>query len=182
MPVQIGVTSSSFADPINLLSDCHRRIEMFLGVLQAVGDNAENLLTEENRKSLETALRYFREAAPKHTADEEESLFPRLRQLRNSAVHSALQQLDLLEADHRDVAPLHVVVDKLGERYLQTGALTHSEAVEFREAVAKLISSYSQHIATEDGVVFPMAAKLLPTEDRKAVAQEMAARRNVRPA
>jgi hypothetical protein len=38
-------------------------------------------LTEETRAALETALRYFREAAPKHTADEEESRFPRLRQI-----------------------------------------------------------------------------------------------------
>ena len=38
-------------------------------------------MTEETRVALESALRYFREAAPKHTADEEESLFPRLRQM-----------------------------------------------------------------------------------------------------
>ena len=30
MPVQIGAQSHSFSDPTGLLSDCHRRIEMFL--------------------------------------------------------------------------------------------------------------------------------------------------------
>jgi hypothetical protein len=33
MPVQIGAQSHSFSDPTGLLSDCHRRIEMFLGTL-----------------------------------------------------------------------------------------------------------------------------------------------------
>ena len=76
-----------------------------------MGENADNPLTEETRKSLETALRYFHEAAPKHTADEEESLFPRLRRLPNSEVRDALDRLDSLEADHRDVAPQHNIAD-----------------------------------------------------------------------
>ena len=153
---------------------------MFLRVLQAVGENANNPLTDETRKSLETALRYFREAAPKHTADEEESLFPKLRQMQDSEARSALQQLDSLEADHRDVAPLHALVDKLGERYLQIGLLSQSEASEFRDAVSGLMSNYRQHIEMEDSVVFPVAARLLSNTDRKVVAQEMAERRNIR--
>jgi hypothetical protein len=32
MPVQIGAKTHNFSDPTGLLSDCHRRIEMFLGV------------------------------------------------------------------------------------------------------------------------------------------------------
>ena len=154
---------------------------MFLRVLQAVGDLAVNPLTDETRKSLETALRYFREAAPKHTADEEESLFPRLRQVQTADVRAVLQQLDSLEADHRDVAPLHAMVDRLGEQYLKLGVLTDSQASKFREAVARLMSSYSQHIEMEDGIVFPVAARVLPAADRKAVAREMAERRNIRP-
>ena len=180
MPVQIGATSSSFADPVSLLSDCHRRIEMFLRVLQAVGERADEQLTEEARKSLETALRYFREAAPKHTADEEESLFPRLRRSQDSGMEDVLQRLDSLEADHRDVAPLHSVVDRLGDRYLKLGMLTALEANELREVVAKLVSNYNHHIEMEDSVVFPAAAKLLAKADKLAVAQEMAERRNIR--
>ena len=54
---------------------------MFMNVLQQVAMAADRPLADDARNSLETALRYFREAAPKHTADEEESLFPRLRLL-----------------------------------------------------------------------------------------------------
>lgn len=34
MPVQIGAPGYNFSDPTGLLSDCHRRIEMFLRVLR----------------------------------------------------------------------------------------------------------------------------------------------------
>ena len=37
MPVQIGAQTHNFTDPTGLLSDCHRRVEMFLGTLVAVG-------------------------------------------------------------------------------------------------------------------------------------------------
>ena len=80
MRVQIGAQAYSFSDPTAFLSDCHPRIEMLLRALE-VTSVVDRPLTEETRAALETALRYFREAAPKHTADEEESLFPRLRQI-----------------------------------------------------------------------------------------------------
>ena len=71
MPVQIGMKASTFSDPTGLMSECHRRIEMFLNALRAVGDFDGRQLAEDERRALDAALRYFREAAPKHNADEE---------------------------------------------------------------------------------------------------------------
>ena len=81
MPVLIGAKpESTFEDLIGLLGDCHRRIERFLSILVRVAAEVHgNPLSDEQRTAFQTALKYFREAAPKHTADEEESLFPRLR-------------------------------------------------------------------------------------------------------
>lgn len=111
-----------------MLSDCHRRIEMFLGSLQAVAKVIDRPLAGEAREALDTALRYFREAAPKHTADEEESLFPRMRQLRQPAVDSALARVEELESDHRWAAPLHAEVERLGQKCLSGGRLSQAEA------------------------------------------------------
>lgn len=179
MPVQIGAAAHSFSDPTGLLSDCHRRIEMFLGSLGAIAKVIDSPLTDETRRALDFALCYFREAAPKHNADEEESLFPRLRQVRHPDVQSALARLDELENDHRWAAPLHAEVEILGQRYLSKGNLSAGEAEEFREAVAKLTSMYQQHINVEDDVVFPLAAQLLSKAERAAIADEMASRRKV---
>ena len=49
MPVQIGAQSHSFSDPTGLLSDCHRRIEMFLGALERVASVIDRPLTEDVR-------------------------------------------------------------------------------------------------------------------------------------
>ena len=89
MPVQIGAKAHNFTDPTGLLSDCHRRIEMFLGSLQAVAEVIDHFPAEETSRALESALRYFTQAAPKHTADEEESLFSRLRQIHDPEIESA---------------------------------------------------------------------------------------------
>ena len=68
MPVVIGTMQNTFANPVGLLSDCHRRIESFLSTLLAVASHADGALDMERRNALETALKYFREAAPMHTA------------------------------------------------------------------------------------------------------------------
>jgi hypothetical protein len=36
MPVQIGTETHNFSDPTGLLTDCHRRIEMFLAALERI--------------------------------------------------------------------------------------------------------------------------------------------------
>jgi hemerythrin-like domain-containing protein len=177
MPVQIGATTHSFSDPTGLLSDCHRRIEMFLGTLEAAAAVLDCPATEETGRALESALRYFGQAAPKHTADEEASLFPRLRQIHHPDVQSAFSKLEQLEEDHRWAAPLHVEVERLGAQYLSMGNLSDTEVEEFRKAVASLASMYKQHINVEDELVFPLAARLLSDADKSAIADEMATRR-----
>ena len=179
MPVQIGPKAHNFGDPTGLLSDCHRRIEMFMRVMEQVAKLVDQPPTQEVRQSLETALRYFREAAPKHTADEEESLFPRLRALQSPEVESAFSKLDALESEHRWAEPLHSQVERLGFEYLSRGQLPLPEAKEFRSSVAQLSAMYKRHIALEDGTLFPVAAKALSDGDKQAIAAEMANRRAV---
>ncbi len=177
MPVQIGGKTHSFREPTGLLSDCHRRIEMFLGSLVRVAELVEKPLDADARTAMETSLRYFREAAPKHTADEEESLFPRLRRMHNPEVDTLLGTLDPLERDHRRADSLHAQVDRLGRKCLSAESLSREDATEFAQAVTQLASIYKEHIRIEDELVFPVAGKVLSAEEKAAIADEMAARR-----
>src|SRR5690606_12809991 len=79
MLIRIGQgTDHGFDQPLGLLSDCHRRIERFLGLLVAVTRTRKGgPLPSADRQALERALEYFATAGPRHSADEEESLFPR---------------------------------------------------------------------------------------------------------
>jgi hemerythrin-like domain-containing protein len=180
MPVQIGAKTHNFTDPTGLLSDCHRRIEMFLGTLMAVAEVINRPPTEDTARAMESALRYFGQAAPKHTADEEESLFPRLRQIQDAEIQAAFSRLEGLEAEHLWAAPLHAEVERLGATYLSTGSLSGREVGVFRAAVQDLAVMYKQHIAVEDEFVFPLAARVLSDAAKSAIAEEMAGRRKVR--
>ena len=102
MPLVIGgKPESNFANPLGLLQDCHRRIEYFLGQqITALEQTDGGPLNEEQSAALRKALKYFREAAPRHTRDEEDSLFPRMRASVSEAAHAALDTIARLESDH----------------------------------------------------------------------------------
>lgn len=152
-----------------------------MGSLKAVASVAGNELTDETRRSLDLSLRYFREAAPKHTADEEISLFPLLRNIDNQELKDALSHLEALEIDHRWAEPLHQLVDELGSEYLNKGRLAPAEADRFRDAVDRLNEMYARHIIVEDTQVFPVAARILTASQKEKIANEMAERRSVKP-
>src|SRR5690242_5176396 len=116
MPIQIGQKrESDFTDPVGMLGDCHRRIVQFLHVLVALAAQRKGgPLTEQERTQLAASLRYFREAAPKHTADEEESLFPRLRRIDDPGLQAVLARIDALEQDHEFAEAMHTEIDRLG--------------------------------------------------------------------
>jgi len=150
---------------------------MFLGSLQQVAALLDRPLDLEACAAFEASLRYFRDAAPKHTADEEQSLFPRLRQMNRPEVKAAIKTLDPLEKEHERANALHREVDQLGRKCLHAASLSAEEVQRFRNAVAELASIYKEHIRIEDEVVFPIASKLLPANEKAAIAEEMALRR-----
>jgi hemerythrin-like domain-containing protein len=183
MPVTIGAKPSpDFSDPIQLLIDCHRRIERFLAVLVEVASQAKGgPMTNKQSQEWQQALDYFRNAAPRHTADEEESLFPRLRQLNQPEVERALLEMKELEADHDQAAEWHAIVDQLGRRWLSESVLGEDETERLTQALANLSQLYSRHIALEDSSLFPVATSLLAGTEKANIGTEMAQRRGLDP-
>ncbi len=180
MPVTIGARESTFADPLGLLSDCHRRIERFLGVLRTVAqDSAGGPLDAEHARALEAALTYFRDAAPKHHADEEQDLFPQLRALGRPPVDAMLRCMAQLEDDHRSAALWHRELDSLGRWWLAQNRLEESAVVRFHELLAMLSKLYPSHIAHEETEVFPLAKAELSDAAKERLGRQMASRRGV---
>jgi hemerythrin-like domain-containing protein len=179
MPVCIGAApQAGFDQPLQLLQDCHRRIENFLEVLlRVVATATDDALDLQHRTALDTALRYFREAAPRHTQDEEESLFPRLRQESGSELQTAMACIGALEADHVRATNLHGQVDSRGEQWLRDGHLPAPARTGLRRWLEELRILYRNHIAIEDNQIFPLAGKILPSDILTSVGQEMRARR-----
>src|SRR5215831_20155259 len=178
MGIQIGAKpDSGFDDPIGMLKDCHRRIEQFLHVLCLVVERAPGRpLTEEESSAVQSALQYFRVGGQRHTADEEESLFPRMRTER--ATSGALKEIDALEADHREADELHLAVEKLYTAWSERGRPLNSEDEQrLRAATQRLRQLYQGHIKVEENLVFPTAAGSLDAETIAAIGAEFRERR-----
>jgi len=168
-----------FDEPLGLLSDCHRRIEHFLSVLTLITEQTGGVaLDASERVQLEGALQYFAVAGPRHTADEEESLFPRLEASGNPQAEEALETLRRLERDHLEANDLHAVVDRLVRQWLRDGTLPLETTRTLDDTLGRLRSLYGQHIAVEDQQLFPAAARILSTDDLHQIGREMAARRS----
>jgi len=181
MRVQLGARPEhDFTDPLGLLSDCHRRIEKFLQILLRVAGECEGgEMSREHREALEAALNYFRKALPRHTEDEEQSLFPRLRETESTVARDALEKVAALEADHVAADGRHARIDELGTVWLEQGRLTAPQTDEFRRILAELREMYSKHIDVEDNALFPAARAALDAQQISEIGHEMAQRRGI---
>ncbi len=175
MAIQIGAKpDSGFDDPIGMLKDCHRRIESFLGILCVVVTRAQSRsLASEEQVAIQAALRYFRTGGQRHTADEEESLFPRLRE---SAPHS-LKEIDRLEEDHREANDLHASVERLYSTWIESGRLGSEETQQLLTETGRLKELYSDHIEIEETIVFARASEVLDSSAMAAIGTEFRFRR-----
>jgi hemerythrin-like domain-containing protein len=176
MAVQIGAKlDSGFDDPIGMLRDCHRRIERFLGILCQLAERGPSgTLTGEESNAVLAALQYFRVGGQRHTADEEESLFPRLR----GAIHEGSSEaIDRLENDHREANDLHEAVDRLYSEWISTGTLSPEDRQSLSLKTSLLRHLYAEHIQTEETAVFPQASQLLDRDAIAAIGVEFRARR-----
>jgi hemerythrin-like domain-containing protein len=174
--IQIGAKhDSGFDNPIGMLTDCHRRIESFLRVLGIVADRARGRsLSEEEAAAVNGALSYFRSGGRRHTADEEESLFPRLRK---QDADNALAELQQLEGEHRRADELHELAEELYLRWIEAGSLSDSDERTLLESTAELERIYKAHIKVEEEEVFPEASRTLDSQSIEEMGQEFRARR-----
>lgn len=177
MAIQIGAKPDcGFDDPIGMLKDCHRRIEHFLDILCMVAERAHaRSLTDEERSAVQAALRYFHVGGERHTADEEESLFPRLRAEPSAG---SLNEMDRLESDHRHAANLHESVDWLYTAWISADLLEPEDQQRLLSQTRELKQIYAEHIQIEERIVFPLAAQVLDDRAIAAMGAEFITRRN----
>jgi hemerythrin-like domain-containing protein len=135
-----------------------------------------------SRRAVETALRYFDLAAPKHTADEEQSLFPRLRELAGDdpQLAEAMAKVAALEADHVLADEGHAEARCWFQRWLEIGTLAPAQCRRLEQVLTALEALYKRHIAIEDDDVFGLAGRVLDADVLGEIGEEMARRRGLR--
>lgn len=176
MGIQIGAKpDAGFDDPIGMLKDCHRRIEHFLHILCVVVERARGReLNGEEREAVKAALQYFQVGGQRHNADEEESLFPRLRA---ACAGEELAKIGGLESDHRQANGIHAAIEDLYGRWIADGRLAGQDEARLLAMTEELRLLYEGHIKVEEETVFPRASAVLGSEAVEAIGEEFRARR-----
>ncbi|HEX6962073.1 MAG TPA: hemerythrin domain-containing protein, partial [Lacipirellula sp.] len=163
---------AGFDQPLQMLKDCHRRIEHFLGVIRKVERTfGGGELNDDGRRALNAAIHYFANFAPRHTADEEQSLFPRLAD--SSASEAARAALERLESDHRIADARHAEVDSLARKWLDSHRLPPAERAKLDQALAELELIYAAHIPLEENELFVLAGQSLDSQQLRDIGDEM---------
>ena len=169
-----------FADPLGLMAHCHRKIESYLRGLVTAGDmlrrGRDGGLAEAFRL-IDAAREHFALRGPKHTEDEEASLFPRMRERGGTEAEDALSALAELEAEHRAAERAHAAFDSLIDRLPRDGSAPVEDLYRYAELAAALGDLYRPHIRVEDELVFPVAARVLPPSELAVIGKEMRERR-----
>jgi hemerythrin-like domain-containing protein len=169
-----------FDDPLGLLVDCHRQIEHVLDeLLRITRLRSGRSLNPDEWQHLQGALHHFESSEPWHTADEEQSLFPRLRASHGPGSERAVQLLGQLESEHAMVNAHHGMIGVFCRRWLDHGFLVEIDARNLLDRLTDLQSIYREHITIEDRELFPAAAWLLSPGQLKEIGREMAARRSI---
>jgi hemerythrin-like domain-containing protein len=168
-------TSPTFDDPLGMLRACHRRIEQALERIARVAElERAGPLDERARTALRQVLHYVATGVPRHAADEEESLFPRLKEARQEQACAALAH------EHQALDAAHAELEALGQALLRAGRFVDAADRErFSQVIAFLNATYAAHIRVEDDEVFPAAAEAVAADDLDRIGAEMAARRGI---
>lgn len=163
-----------FEQPFEMLEACHERVQRSLALLarliahiDARGHDAQS------RSAARDVLRYFDLAAPQHHEDEERHVFPCLLALGDAALAADVQRLC---ADHLRMAALWGELRVALQGWSADAAAGPIDAAT-RATAAAFRAAYDDHIALEEGRVFPAARGCTDTAAAAAMGEEMAARR-----
>ncbi|MBV8604216.1 MAG: hemerythrin domain-containing protein [Pelomonas sp.] len=164
----------SFATPLAMLLECHRRIEAQCDTLARLVPHVGALGSDAAAaEAAQAVIRYFELAAPNHHADEELDLFPALLEAMAGSDAVCLREMTAtLAAEHQELerrwAGLHATLERIARG--QAAVLSGAEVDGFA-------SLYRSHIAREEAELLPMAERLIDAATLERIGAAMRRRR-----
>ena len=174
---------ADFTRPLDVLFHCHQKIAANLETLRRTtaalhkskGENFKELFG-----TLDTVLNLFFTTGTKHTLDEEESLFPRIRQHSDSVVSEVFDVIGQLESQHKRALSIEESLKKLTIDMATDEALDENKLALFSDLGESLYDLYQPHIQMENEFVFPAARKILSDDELLEIGREMYQRRKTK--
>lgn len=152
-------------DPLAELVRAHRDIEVRVAQLETAG---RQLQDEAHRAvaltTIKDVLAFFDGPGATHHADEEDSLFPRLRSL-----EAFSQMLGAFDVQHR--------MNDETQAELRRAVAEVGSIQALRSLVGRFVEMNRGHMFAEEQALFPKAAEALSAEALAEIAAEMTARR-----
>lgn len=119
--------------------------------------------------------RYFSVALPLHSADEDESMAPRL--VAADVPEELAEAIRVMSAQHADIDALLGRLLPLWDRLQQAPASLDEIRQPLASYTARLDALWDMHLTLEEEYIFPRAALALDQAAREAIVGEMRARR-----
>ncbi len=161
-------------DAISLLLGCHDRIRHFTEVGARLAQSPQ-APASDRIEAARAVLRYYTIALPLHEADENESVYPRLKRALppGELAHANQEMVDQhagIDATIAELVPMWQQIEREPESQNELG-----EPLRLR--TEHLRSLWNAHLALEEEQVIPAMRKYLATEELSKIAQEMRDRR-----
>src|SRR5512135_3248017 len=106
--IGFGTTEPTDPDPVDMLLACHSRIRNFTAIAHRLAE-AKGAAAAEIANAAEAVHRYYTVALPLHEADENETVYPRLR----AAMTAAGAPPEAVEAMVEQHGPIDALVAEL---------------------------------------------------------------------
>jgi hemerythrin-like domain-containing protein len=158
--------------PIDYIFADHFRHRTLCRVLDDIAQGAEF-----DRETVIAALRFLETDYRIHLLDEEEDLFPLLRQraAAEDCVDEVLDQLSLEHGEEQKTAD--AVIEKLSAMLGSRGAKPAD--ADFRDQLRRFAAQDRRHLTVENAIVLPLARARLSPGDLRDIGKSMAARRGL---
>ena len=176
-PVSAAEFGVRVADPIEHLRHCHQRIERSLVTVENALAGlclTEPVLRAEAAAALDYELALLQLLSDLHIQDEEESLFPRLRNNLSGESESLHELLTLLEAQHDEK---QAIFGQLANCLYNFPTIEGPAAEERLDRLERLIGQlrniFQPHMTLEDEQLLPICQRHLTPADLDAMQQEM---------
>lgn len=165
-------------EPLEYLFADHVRLHAFCQAIGEVAVELESgpLSAPEQTDNLRAILNYLRDELPRHIADEEIDIIPRLK-LRAKPEDHIEQILDQIRHEHsKDESLTDTLIDELDR--LAKGVMPENTQGLIHVA-RHFAETHCRHLRWENDTLLPLARKRLTREDQKQIGRTMARRRGV---
>ena len=163
-------TQADQQDAIALLLGCHERIRHFTQVALKIAESPDS---PDRTDAARAVLRYFQIALPLHEADENDSVYPRLRERLPAGTFAEANT-----AMVRQHTEIDGVVGELIPEWQSIAEQTKRDAGSaLYETTERLQGLWDEHLALEEQKIFPAMRKYLTGDDLESIRSEMRGRR-----